>query len=65
MREMAANFIGRIGYLDAEATLDRIANRLESKMNGQKTMPFSRIEENDEKLLLPSIRLALECLRAP
>ena len=65
IREISATFIGRIGYLDAEATLDRIANRLESKMKGQKVMPFTRMEENDEKLLLPSVRLALEYLRAP
>jgi len=65
IRELAIILIGRIGCLDAQPTLERLASRLESKMNGQQVMPFNRVDEKHEVALLPSIRIALDYLRAP
>jgi hypothetical protein len=65
MRELAVVMIGRIGYLDAQSTLQRLANRLEAKVNGQQIMPFKSVNGYDEATLLPEIRTALELLSAP
>jgi len=65
IREIAATMIGRIGYLDAQPTLERLANRLEAKVNGQQVMPFNRMNGDDEVTLLPAVRTALELLSAP
>lgn len=65
IRELAAIYIGRIGFLDGEAALKRLALRLETKMNGQGVFPFKSQDQDEEILLLPSIRTALDCLQAP
>ena len=64
-RELAAVYIGRIGYLDAQPALERIARRLEAKVSGQQSMSFSRVNGRGEIDLLPALRQALEFLRAP
>jgi hypothetical protein len=57
--------IGRVGYLDVLPTLERLANRLEARLSGQQTMPFVKVNEDDEAILLPEIRQALHLLQAP
>jgi len=64
-RELAAFYIGSIGFLDAEASLKRLAVRLESKIEGQGILPFTNRDHTEEILLLPTIRTALDCLQAP
>lgn len=62
LRKQAAYFIGRMGYLDAMPTLERMAAKLESRRNG--TGELGRNDE-DDAALLSTIRRALELLRAP
>ena len=64
IRELAVKYIGRVGFLDAEPALKRIAHRLEAKFDGQQIMPFSRLDHKDELLLLPAIKSALYYLQA-
>jgi hypothetical protein len=65
VRELCAMYIGRIGYLDAIPVLERVAKKLEAKMNGQQTMPFGRIKNRGELILLPAIHSALDSLQQP
>lgn len=62
LRKQAAYFIGRMGYLDALPTLERMVTKLESRRNG--TGELGRNEE-DDAALLSIIRDSLELLRAP
>lgn len=64
IRRQAINFIGRVGFLDAIHALERMEERLESRMNGQKTMPFAP-PSSDENSLLPVIQATLTLLREP
>ena len=64
-RRQAINFIGRIGFIDAIPALEKLAERLESRMNGQQTMPFTPPSESDEKSLLPAAQAALTLLEMP
>lgn len=64
-REIAANFIGEIGYLEAIPALERLVSRLETKFNGQQYMPFSTDDPNNEIILIPTLRQALKYLYAP
>ena len=57
--------IGRVGFLDALSSLERLENKLETRLNGQKTMPFAPPPSLDEADLLPAIRMALNSLRIP
>lgn len=61
-RRQAINFIGRVGFIDAIPALEKLAERLESRMNGQQTMPFAPPSESDEKALLPAVQAALALL---
>lgn len=62
LRKQAAYFIGRMGYLDALPSLERMAAKLESRRNG--TGELGRNEE-DDAALLAMIRNSVELLRAP
>lgn len=62
IRKQAAHFIGRIGYLDAQPALERLAARLEQRRSRDELLgPQS---ENDECNLLPLIHNALTVLTA-
>lgn len=63
VRKQAVGMIGRVGFLDALSSLERLESKLENRLNGQKTMPFAPTGGWDEVDLLPSIRTALNCLR--
>jgi hypothetical protein len=58
-------FVGRVGYVDAIQALERIALRLEARLNGQQAMPFLPMMGVDDTALLPDVRAALFQLRSP
>ncbi len=63
IRQLAANFIGLIGFIEALPTLERLRNRLETRLVGQKSMSFAPPSNTDETLLLPDIKAAITLLR--
>jgi len=64
IRRMAIFFIGRIGYVDAIGELKRLRNRIESRHEGQKRMPFAPPSADDsEEGLLQEINRTLSSLR--
>jgi hypothetical protein len=65
IRKQAIHYIGRVGFLDAVSALKRMEERLVSRMNGQKAMPFAPPGEPDQVSLLPAIQVALTMLREP
>lgn len=65
IRKQAARFIGRVGFLSALPTVDRLAGRLETRLQGQHAMPFAPREPGDEVNLLPELRQARDLLNAP
>lgn len=65
VRKLAAIFVGEVGFLDAVPTLKRLKNRLESRQNGQDTMPFAPPSMANEAELLPEIIQALALLTSP
>ncbi|HAY85608.1 MAG TPA: hypothetical protein DCY42_12015 [Chloroflexi bacterium] len=63
-RRMAIFFIGKIGYVDAASELKRIRNRIETRQEAQKRMPFAPpAAEDSEKELLQEIQKTLAVLR--
>ncbi len=65
LRRQAINFIGRVGFLDAIPVLEKLEARLESRINGQKSMPFAPPSTANENSLLPIIQATLTLLREP
>jgi len=65
VRELAASLIGKVGYLDAVPDLERMKDRLESRVKGQQAMPFAPPLDHDEIALLPTLKSALNMLEAP
>jgi hypothetical protein len=65
VRKQAANMIGLVGYLDALPSLERLAAKLEARLNGQKSMPFAPPSLSTEEDLLPAIHTAIDLLKAP
>jgi hypothetical protein len=64
IRERAARLIGRVGFLDAIPTLERLETRLEARQSGQQRMPFAPPAVKDELELLPAIKEALATLQS-
>jgi len=65
IRRQAVELIGEVGFTDALPALERLENRLEARLNGQKTMPFAPSAAANESQLLPAIRKTLNILRSP
>ena len=65
IRKQAGRMIGRVGFLDALPALEKLAKRLEARLNGQRSMPFAPLSAPEEMDLLPIIQTALTLLRAP
>lgn len=65
IREQAALAIGRVGFLDVLPVLERLETRLESRINGQRSMPFMPPTSESEAELLPALQRAIAALRAP
>jgi hypothetical protein len=64
IRLQAANFIGRVGFLEAIPVLERLEVRLLSRINGQQAMPFAPTSLPDESELLPAVQSTLNLLRS-
>jgi hypothetical protein len=55
-----------VGFLEAIPAMERIQSRLETRLEGQQSMPFAPVShDSDEVDLLPTVREALAALRAP
>lgn len=64
IRVQAAQMIGRVGYLNAAPSIERLMNRLEARVNGQQAFPFSSAELIEEAQLLPVLQVVQAVLRA-
>lgn len=65
LRRQAIHFIAKVGYLQAIPALERLQERIEMRLHGQKTMPFASAYESDESNLLSAVQAALAILRKP
>jgi hypothetical protein len=65
LRRHAINISGIVGFLDVIPALERLAGRLESRMGGQREMPFAPPDDVSEKSLLPTVQTALTILQSP
>jgi hypothetical protein len=65
IRRQAINFVGRVGFLDAIPALEKLEQRLEARMNGQRAMSFAPPSSQDEGSLLPVVQATLTLLREP
>lgn len=65
IRQRAARIIGLVGYVDAIPALERIATRLESRLNGQQMMSFIPSGGVDDNTLLPEVISTLDILHSP
>lgn len=65
IRKQAAYYIGRVGYLAALPVVERLAERLETRLNGQQAMYFAEAREEKEAELLPYLINAIHLLKAP
>ncbi len=65
LRQQAIQFIGRVGFVEAIPHLERLAERLISRTNGQKRMSFAPPSEPDESTLLTGVQTALTLLQEP
>jgi hypothetical protein len=62
IRQISVFFIGQLGFVESLSTLERLRNRLESRQEGQKGMPFAPSSIKDEVRLLPEINKAISFL---
>lgn len=65
IRLKAVILIGRVGFVEAISPLERLLTRLESKLNGQQSLPFAPKTDTEETNLIPSIHATLILLRSP
>lgn len=65
IRRQAIIYIGRVGFLEAIPALEKFETRLESRINGQKSMPFAPQSTLDENSLLPVVQTTLTLLKEP
>jgi HEAT repeat protein len=65
VRRKAVRLIGRVGYIDAIPSLERLLTRLETRINGQQALPFAPQIGNEEMDLIPELHSALFLLRSP
>jgi hypothetical protein len=65
IRLQAIQLVGIVGFLEAVPRLERLAMRLEGRLNGQSAMSFVTNSDSREKVLLPAIQTALTILNSP
>jgi hypothetical protein len=65
LRRQAIIFIGRVGFLEAIPALEKLESRLESRVTGQKSMPFAPPGSPNGDSLLPVIQATLALLKEP
>jgi len=59
IRRCAIRLAGEVGYCDAIPSLERMLERLESRVNGQQAMAFAPPAGMEDVELLPDVRVAL------
>ncbi len=65
IRRQAIQFIGSVGFVETIPQLERLAERLESRANGQKRMTFAPpSEDDDEASLLSMVQATLTLLKS-
>lgn len=64
IRRQAVLLIGEVGYLDALPALERLLLRLESRLNGQHSMPFAPPIGSEDTDLISDITHTLRILRS-
>jgi hypothetical protein len=64
IRQKAIYYVGLVGYLEALPALERLFNRLEARQNGQYLMSFAPPSSKTDDDLLPSLRVAIDQLKA-
>ncbi len=65
IRRQAIHFAGYIGFLETIPRLEKLAEKLEARMNGQRFMPFAPTTSSEESSLLPTLQTALLLLKSP
>jgi hypothetical protein len=65
VRQQAVRLIRMVGYIDTMPILERMALRLEARLNGHSLATIPLTDETDEIRLLPEIRETITALRAP
>jgi hypothetical protein len=65
IRKQAIKFSGVVGFLDTIPHLEKLAQRLETRVNGQRKMPFTLTKDSNESSMLPLIKCTLDLLYAP
>jgi len=65
IRSQAIYFVGYLGFLETIPRLERLKERLESRINGQRSMPFVLKSGSEDVSLLPKIRTSLVLLKSP
>ena len=65
IRSQAINYVGYLGFMETIPRLERLREKLESRMNGQRSMPFVLKSGSEEINLLPNIRNSLVLLKSP
>jgi len=65
IRRQAIQYAGMVGFLEAVPRLERLAERLESRKSGQRSIPFAPPVDPEEKSLLHVVQTALTQLNTP
>jgi hypothetical protein len=65
IRRQAIILIGRVGFLEAIPALEKFETRLESRLNGQRSMPFAPPTTPNGDSLLPVVQATLTLLKTP
>ncbi|MEN8172375.1 MAG: hypothetical protein ABFS03_05785 [Chloroflexota bacterium] len=63
LRQQAIDLIGRVGFLEAIPSLERFVERLTSRSERQKKMPFAPVNEFSEEILIANLKKALLMLQ--
>lgn len=64
VRRVAVQLLGQIGFVNALSELERLRNRIETRLAGQKSMPFAPSGDGDEVTLLPDLQKSILALQA-
>lgn len=64
LRKTAILLLGQIGFLDALSELVRLRNRIETRQEGQKSMPFAPAGNTGELSLLADLQKSILALQA-
>lgn len=64
LRKRAIDLIGRVGFLEAIPSLERLSDRLAARSQGQQKMPFAPPGEPGEEILISGLQATLTMLRA-